>query len=558
MRKLLLALAFALAPSLTWAQNPTCPTRPVGDATNACASTAFVSTAVSSGIALTQNQFLVGNASNLGQGRLIVGSDLPLPSTTTLGGVFSAPATATSALSGISNAGAPQQVTVNGTSGLVLFSGAGSHYNILYSDNGRDAINLGDAANTSSTNLHKAATHSFNSVAGTQFAQIDSTGETITTQNANALAVGRLGSTTPAFQVDSSAALSVTGIKLASAADAGAGSTFVTMTAQGASAVSWQFQVPTALDLFRFEAVNDKMFEIRGEASPTSYLVAKNAAAATVSGPILMVAGTGNANMSHITLGTGALLLQTGGDGTGNVGIIQAAISHTASANRYVNLTGSNGGNPAISAGGGGLVTINGALPVIATDTNTVTNAMLSNMANSTIKCRTTAGTGAPEDCTASQVRSILSASYILEQDATQVCHTGDLVDTTLKTIAVAGNLLGINGGLRITVVWSRNSSGTASVTINTKFGGTLWNTQSPTTTALSARSQTQLQNRGAANSQVGTGTAQVNWGTNTAAIVTAAIDTTTSQNILLTGQLSNTGDSVCVESYTVEVLPSP
>lgn len=43
MRKLLLALALCLLPALASAQgNPQCPTRPLGDNTNACASTAFV------------------------------------------------------------------------------------------------------------------------------------------------------------------------------------------------------------------------------------------------------------------------------------------------------------------------------------------------------------------------------------------------------------------------------------------------------------------------------------------------------------------------------------
>lgn len=40
-----------------------------------------------------------------------------------------------------------------------------------------------------------------------------------------------------------------------------------------------------------------------------------------------------------------------------------------------------------------------------------VTNAKLANMANSTIKCRTTAGTGDPEDCTGAQVGAIIGAS---------------------------------------------------------------------------------------------------------------------------------------------------
>lgn len=43
MIRLALGLLFALVTSAAWAQNPTCPTRPVGDNSNACASTAFVS-----------------------------------------------------------------------------------------------------------------------------------------------------------------------------------------------------------------------------------------------------------------------------------------------------------------------------------------------------------------------------------------------------------------------------------------------------------------------------------------------------------------------------------
>lgn len=39
--RLILLLLFLL-PSSAWAQNPQCPTRPSGDSTNACASTAFV------------------------------------------------------------------------------------------------------------------------------------------------------------------------------------------------------------------------------------------------------------------------------------------------------------------------------------------------------------------------------------------------------------------------------------------------------------------------------------------------------------------------------------
>ena len=53
-----------------------------------------------------------------------------------------------------------------------------------------------------------------------------------------------------------------------------------------------------------------------------------------------------------------------------------------------------------------GDVTTSGAAATIANDA--VSNAKLANMANSTVKCRTTAGTGDPEDCTATQAQNIV------------------------------------------------------------------------------------------------------------------------------------------------------
>lgn len=48
-KRFILAAILCLSASAAWAQNPTCPTRPAGDSSNACASTAFVSTAVTNG-----------------------------------------------------------------------------------------------------------------------------------------------------------------------------------------------------------------------------------------------------------------------------------------------------------------------------------------------------------------------------------------------------------------------------------------------------------------------------------------------------------------------------
>lgn len=64
LRAILVAGVLLIAPSLAHAQNYTCPTPPLGDSSNKCASTAFVARAVNAP-ALTQNHIFVGNASNI-------------------------------------------------------------------------------------------------------------------------------------------------------------------------------------------------------------------------------------------------------------------------------------------------------------------------------------------------------------------------------------------------------------------------------------------------------------------------------------------------------------
>lgn len=67
MRKLLPLLLLLLA-SPAWAQNPQCPTRPAGDNTNACASTAFVNQNAAP-LTLPSGQIFIGNVSNAAQAR---------------------------------------------------------------------------------------------------------------------------------------------------------------------------------------------------------------------------------------------------------------------------------------------------------------------------------------------------------------------------------------------------------------------------------------------------------------------------------------------------------
>lgn len=58
-----------------------------------------------------------------------------------------------------------------------------------------------------------------------------------------------------------------------------------------------------------------------------------------------------------------------------------------------------------------------GTLATAALANNAVTNAKLGQMANNTVKCRVTAGTGDPEDCSASQGRSVLGLGTAAQQN---------------------------------------------------------------------------------------------------------------------------------------------
>jgi hypothetical protein len=71
-----------------------------------------------------------------------------------------------------------------------------------------------------------------------------------------------------------------------------------------------------------------------------------------------------------------------------------------------------------------------------------VTNAKLANMANATTKCRTTAGTGDPEDCTAAQVAAFLSAPTYTVYTSGSGTHT-----TASNAKALEIELVGGGGG---------------------------------------------------------------------------------------------------------------
>ncbi len=133
---------------------------------------------------------------------------------------------------------------------------------------------------------------------------------------------------------------------------------------------------------------------------------------------------------------------------------------------------------------------------------------------------------------------------------------TGSTSETAFVTVSIPANAMGANGTLRITSIFSHNNSaGTKTQRIRLGgISGTIFQANAPTATQ-SSRIQCQISNRNATNSQVSPATINVGFGSVNAATVTAAIDTTSAQDLVISGQLSNGADNMALEAYIIEIL---
>jgi hypothetical protein len=82
--------------------------------------------------------------------------------------------------------------------------------------------------------------------------------------------------------------------------------------------------------------------------------------------------------------------------------------------------------------------TAGSAATTIAADA--VTNAKQANMAANTFKCRVTASTGDPEDCSVSQAKSVLNYTTTDVPEGTNLYFTGERVDDEVATLIVPGS----------------------------------------------------------------------------------------------------------------------
>lgn len=149
-------------------------------------------------------------------------------------------------------------------------------------------------------------------------------------------------------------------------------------------------------------------------------------------------------------------------------------------------------------------------------------------------------------------VKELARRPSTVAQSAIAASVTGTLVATVLATVSVPANAMGKNGMLRITTTWSVTNSAN-NKTIVIRFGGTDISSNAVTTVAT-YQEQRMIQNRNAANSQVFIFGGFAYTGS---PIGTLAKDTTAAQNIDIVAQLSNVGETITLEAYTVELIPS-
>lgn len=147
----------------------------------------------------------------------------------------------------------------------------------------------------------------------------------------------------------------------------------------------------------------------------------------------------------------------------------------------------------------------------------------------------------------------------LLAHSGTAASATGTTTETTLATYTMPANTLNANGVLRIVSFWTCNSSAN-SHTARVRFGGTGGTVYSndTLTSRLSGQGITFIRANNATNAQkafVGSLFGNSGYFSSSTAITTSAVDTTANVNIVISGQLANSADTLTLEGYTIELL---
>lgn len=274
------------------------------------------------------------------------------------------------------------------------------------------------------------------------------------------------------------------------------------------------------------------------------------------SGPTLQTNGTPNGSQSLLNLVAGTNITLAD-NGTGSVTITSSATAATA----FSALTGSTNTTAAMVVGSGASLAVSGTGTIAATTTNalksasTTVDVSAATAPTSGQVLTATSGTAATwQTSSATQNPKTLACSN------TAVSHTGDTAETTLVDYTLPANTLPANGTLRITMLWSRNSGGTSTVQPRVRFStisGTRFETFSAqSTTNLTFQTVMYIYANNATNAQKAWGgNTNLPYQVSTSGLIIGAVDTTSATHLVFTGQCVNSGDTISLESYTIELL---
>jgi len=158
----------------------------------------------------------------------------------------------------------------------------------------------------------------------------------------------------------------------------------------------------------------------------------------------------------------------------------------------------------------------------------------------------------------AAQATALPGVWQVIAHSAVAVPLTGTTAETALATISIPAAAMGANGLLRVTTDWSHTNNANGK-SCRVRLGGLAGTAFMAVveTTGLAFSAQKTICNRGAFNSQV---TNQAVGATGpfaagaASAHLTAAVDMSVAKDLVISGELGNSGDTLTLEQYTVEL----
>lgn len=146
----------------------------------------------------------------------------------------------------------------------------------------------------------------------------------------------------------------------------------------------------------------------------------------------------------------------------------------------------------------------------------------------------------------------------VLGQSAVAAALTGTTSETTLATISVAANTMGVHGSIAFHSSWSyTNSANNKNLRLRIGgIGGTVCMNYTLTTTATLVDLR-YVANRNSASSQAvsaSSGGQTGGFGSSANTLPGPVTDTSAATTFVLTGQLANSGETITLESYRAEL----